>query len=434
MAGMLRGEDSTGMFQIGKDLSYEIVKLPYSGEIFVRNKAAQRLFGKTDEPGCTILHHRAATRGTVSQANAHPFEHFDKEKAVVGVHNGTLTYGWARHLDKNFDVDSDYLIYRIFKDGAQTTFSEVTGAYACLWYENDGILRMLSNGERSLYFGFVKNKNMMLIASEHGMLWWLASRNGVELEKIVAPDKDFILSFPVLDGEVRDFTMEKVEKKEISKPFTPAGKMLGWDSAYMNHNTGQGTASSTNSNDWSKITMESMGVKKDDLVDFFIEGSPTPSSTRILGWIGTSSNFERAVMFAVSPNAAEAMITADFIEVKVIGVTTLEINGVREKAVVVSTPTAVASKDSNDKAVKPATIAEIIDSLEDDVVVNTVPGPNGRILPLSRFFKMTENGCINCGNSITPRMATEKKLVWVNNDQDAMCPTCVEDTLMANGS
>lgn len=208
--GVVRGMDSTGMFQIRKNGDTYVHKLAVEGSAYATTRKAQSLFRMVDESPVTVLHHRAATRGTINLENSHPFEHSDEGRYLIGVHNGSLYGTPSRYDGLDFDVDSDYALYRIFKDG-NDAFRDLNGAFAFVWYQEDGKVRVVTNGERPFAFGFVKNKNLMLMASEDAMLHWLAARNGFELEDILRPEDLRLLTFDP-DGDLRDFTDEKIPK------------------------------------------------------------------------------------------------------------------------------------------------------------------------------------------------------------------------------
>ncbi len=411
VTGTLRGDDSTGVFQFNKG-EYELYKLPVSGEIFAKSKMGTEAFYRADEPGYTILHHRAATRGSVVYENCHPFEHnYDEEgKFVVGVHNGTLTQSWQRHEDMTFDVDSDYLYYRIYSEGAAKALGDIKGSYALVWMEDDSKLRIAVNGERSLYFAFVKNKNVMLIASEAGMLWWLATRNGIEIEQIVAPVKDKVHTFTLSD--LRKYDTEDIEKKETV--FQSSRRSSDW--------TGQTAypATSYGYNVHSPIEerLKPYKLSIGQLVNFYMDCDCALPHNKIEGYVdvGDGTDFVKACIYAPTEEAAEAMNEAKegFVEVPVRSITSVVVRDKtgltddKEDVIICGTPT--------------ITVAAQDDELPD---VDMVDGPNGKKLTIVEFFKKTSNGCMQCGQSIPIKDA--KNLAWVNGDMDALCTACSDN-------
>ena len=97
----LRGEDSTGVMRMNEKGKVETNHSILPGIQYVSTKSFDNI--KTDS-WAIFGHNRAATRGSVSRENAHPFTFGD----VTLMHNGTLFAG-GRSLptfDVNLEVDS----------------------------------------------------------------------------------------------------------------------------------------------------------------------------------------------------------------------------------------------------------------------------------------------------------------------------------------
>ena len=278
ITGVLRGVDSTGMFQVDKKGDAVVYKLPVAGGVFAETRVAKALFNNVDVSPLTVLHHRAATRGRVNYDTSHPFEHVIGNRYLVGVHNGSLTNTPDTYDGIDFSVDSDYALYRILKDG-KAAFSEFAGAYAFVWYEDDHKLRIACNGERSFSFAYVHKKNTMLMASEPSMLYWLAERNNLEIEAPVQPDKFKLLTFD-LDGDLRDFTDEAIDKPKI-KAITYNN---GGSSKQENFSqTPTGSAKSADHAEVVSITCATRDLlKHGDEVEFFPDKS-TSTATQLQG-------------------------------------------------------------------------------------------------------------------------------------------------------
>src|SRR5690606_33152885 len=71
-----------------------------------------------------IGHNRAATKGKVTNENAHPFLH----DGVVGAHNGTLTSVSTLVDGDKFDVDSEAIFYNLSMFDAKDVIKDVWGA------------------------------------------------------------------------------------------------------------------------------------------------------------------------------------------------------------------------------------------------------------------------------------------------------------------
>ena len=194
LTGMLRGEDSTGLFQVDKNNSVIVVKSPIDGYHFRNTRAAKKALAASPECFATVIHNRASTKGGVSYENCHPFQHISEQHDITAVHNGTVM-GFRPGFD--YQVDSDYLINKMAVDGPVKALSEIDGAsFAMIWW--DGVTKRLNiatDGNRPMHWAMVKKSNIMLMASEDGMLRWLAERNGIELDTIYYAESHTIYTF-----------------------------------------------------------------------------------------------------------------------------------------------------------------------------------------------------------------------------------------------
>lgn len=405
--GVLRGEDSTGMFQVHRNGAVKVHKLAMEGGMFATTKVAKDMFNNADTSRATILHHRAATRGAISHENAHPFEHSDSQRYLVGVHNGSLYNTPTKYDNIDFDVDSDYAFYRIFKDGAKA-FGDFNGAYAMIWYENDGKLRIACNGERAFSFAFLHKKNAMLIASEAGMLWWLAKRNDLEIDDILSPENHKLLTFD-LNGDLRAFTDMPVEK--YSYTFTnTSGSSGGGSTSSLNFRGSP--ASSVTSQDTAHGDVTPLKEGMD--VEFYptVEGS---TALQLVGdiMIDTVGQGMPTVMKAVlSPSSTQLM---DNVRAGLIDHIFTTVRGVSKATdgtdlVLCS---GVTLSVSNPKG--------MIQETED-----FVEGPGGVPLLEEEFRDLTKNGCGICKGHVFLSDAREGLVGWNTTTKDPICPVCVE--------
>ena len=406
VVGTLRGSDSTGMFQVETDGKSYLYKTPYSGECFASTKLGSRMLIRCDSPGASILHHRAATRGNVSTANAHPFEHYDENNRIIGVHNGTLSQSYNSYEGEKFEVDSDYLFYRIFKDGPVKTFQDVAGSYACVWFdEKSKTINLISNGERTIHIGFIRNKNAMLIASEHAMMYWLASRNSIELEDIISPTKNELHVFN-MEGDLRAFTREEI--LFVKKP----------TKTREYHEYSPYTDQTYSSRDYPDA-LAKIGLSRGEAANFYVDEPLNVSAKSITGWIETKDNYVQAIIYGATPGIIEAMSDCSVSEVKVIG---CNVALDQEPIVICSAPICSLIEDGDKQL---AIITEFPEVKKEKLL----PGPNGRLMSKKSFLEATARGCISCSSVITPGMAHNNKITWVNNDQDPLCARCSEDFL-----
>lgn len=184
IASQVRGVDSSGIFQVDRKEALFMYKTPQNASTFVANRTAEGIL--FDVPNCplTVGHVRAATTGAVATNTSHPFKAFrDDGSYIIGVHNGTLQM-WRGRTDANlYQVDSEWAINMIATHGT-AAFEMFLGSYAFLWWDSSKPDRLFAarNKERTLYYMVTKKKESILMASELGMLGWVASRNELELE------------------------------------------------------------------------------------------------------------------------------------------------------------------------------------------------------------------------------------------------------------
>lgn len=221
IASQVRGVDSSGLFQLRKNI-YHHHKLPVDGTTFVAEKFAKEYFFAVDSARATVGHVRAATAGKVATENAHPFfiqGPKETDPFLVGCHNGTLSSWRGKEGASKFDVDSKWALNLIHLDGIKA-FEKFDGAYSFVWAasETQDTLHMARNKERPMYYAYEKNKDVMLFASEHGMLAWLADRNDIVLEdKIYTTQTDYLYEFNI--DNPREFKKEKLPayKYDVSR-------------------------------------------------------------------------------------------------------------------------------------------------------------------------------------------------------------------------
>lgn len=197
IAGAVRGVDSTGIFSISKrdnkktSIFYDKAAMNGTQFLQVNDGNGGILLRQSGRNFITIGHHRAATRGEVTDDNAHPFLHWREDStAVVGVHNGTLNNWNAKEDGRSFHVDSNWLYYKLaHAEKVEEQLAQFNGALALAWHDtrHPGKLFLYTNGGRPLSIAFLDPAytkgpvNKMLIASEAGMMSWLAKRNNIDL-------------------------------------------------------------------------------------------------------------------------------------------------------------------------------------------------------------------------------------------------------------
>lgn len=177
---IVRGRDSTGMaFINNKDVTVvKDIKLPselMADPLYVEAARRQR--------HCYIGHNRAATRGSVTKENAHPF----KVGKITLVHNGTLHTTWQMPNYLSYDTDSECIANAINSFGIKETWRCLNGAATLVWWDEDEkTLNVISNGKRPMAFGSLENFEGFVFSSERWTFEAAAMRNGIKLHE---PDK-----------------------------------------------------------------------------------------------------------------------------------------------------------------------------------------------------------------------------------------------------
>lgn len=216
-ASMLRGVDSSGIANIDiKKNQYDLHKLPVNGLFFTGDTIAKRLMKYGTSPQqISMCHVRAATTGSVSVSNAHPFAAEREEEVLVGTHNGTLT-GWANKPGaRAYDVDSEWALNHITDKGLEA-FKDFNGAFSFVWWRGSDkeTLHMARNKERTMCVAFLRNGGMAY-ASEAGMLYWLLERNNLFMDgPILFLDEDKYYKFSVKSP--KEFTTEELPKPAVT--------------------------------------------------------------------------------------------------------------------------------------------------------------------------------------------------------------------------
>lgn len=232
VAGSLRGMDSSGIAVIStKEDKIEHSKLPVCGSIFITDKFTKSLIEQSRGEGTiTICHTRAATQGGVGYSQAHPFYMDDVEgnmyREMIGVHNGTL-YGWKTHADASkFDVDSEWALNHIFKNGAKA-FEDFTGAYCFVWWDSveEDTLNFALNDQRPMHIALLENGSLAY-ASEPGMLNWILERNKMKIKgNILKLMPDYWYKF--VAGDLEKYTKKLLPKKPVAVSTYNAGSYGG---------------------------------------------------------------------------------------------------------------------------------------------------------------------------------------------------------------
>ena len=171
IAGAVRGSDSLGIMQVDNDGRWSYIKKAGNPYELLSLEDWKKALESSKKSGKVIVgHNRYATRGSVTDENAHPFHH----GKITLVHNGTISHGLK--YDDGIEVDSEQLCIDIDRVGIKAALENVYGAWALVWHDyKENTLNILRNRERPLYY--LQGQNSFIFGSELKMLEWIADRN-----------------------------------------------------------------------------------------------------------------------------------------------------------------------------------------------------------------------------------------------------------------
>lgn len=171
----MRGMDSTGVFLVNNIGNVKLAKDAKQSAAFLSTKEYKEIKEDGIRNGWAMIgHSRKATKGIISDKNAHPFAVDEK---LVLVHNGSM-WGEHKHL-KDVEVDSEAIAHTIANgDDVETSLQKINAAYALIWYNvMQKQMYFIRNTQRPL--AWLETPNCWYFASEGGMLEFIAERMNI---------------------------------------------------------------------------------------------------------------------------------------------------------------------------------------------------------------------------------------------------------------
>ena len=270
----VRGVDSVGVMAIEKDNPNS--NMVYKRALPIYDIMGQRTWTKLMEKSSTYsavaIHNRAATLGTVTDANAHPFTHGN----ICLMHNGTIRPNhFGMHdadVPKEITVDSEKFAWILNEEGESVlpdVLGEIDfsgGAYAFIWHNlEEGTLNFLKNDQRSLYFlPMDKDDDAVVWASESWMAQVAADKCKVDVGTPIAVAENKIYKYHLPTADDKKLRLEAKELKLI----TPRKTTTYYNNGAKHTPTAQGNQYPTTVKRGEHIAgdLEAFGLKVGDSV------------------------------------------------------------------------------------------------------------------------------------------------------------------------
>jgi predicted glutamine amidotransferase len=420
---VIRGHHSTGVCTVNR----------YGGEVSVVKKVGtpDQLFDSKAYDAAMLAsksvlmgHNRWATKGSVTVANAHPFE-FD---TLVGAHNGTLRQQSLLDDHAKFTVDSENLFYHMDKNGVEDTIAKLNGAYALTWYDKtDNTVNFCRNDERPLVACYTKDRKTMFWASEAWMITVATTRRSIEITDIfkIDVDKHYKVHIPKTVGivqqpfEIEDFVVTPV------KPFRTLPAVSKTTSTTSNGGSTSGrqtTAGTTIISNSSVGKYAGVG-----------SGKSSPDLSAYSDFLG------QTVEFIVRGDEVDEETGEIFIDCEAVDDPDINIRAyvqprttqwhemLLNDEVYQGTPKMFKSRQGGYLVLDLRTIREIpglaeeLASAAEDEDETLIKVYGGRMVSRRTFLYLVDHGCGWCGSPIDESDFGE--IQWVDADT-CMCPTC----------
>lgn len=206
----LRGFDSTGVFGVSNTSNVVVHKDAINGPDFIKTNDFINFRNTGISSGKIMVgHNRAATRGIINAANAHPFyipitgSDRDPQDHIILVQNGTWK-GDHKQI-KDTEVDTEVIAHILAEEeDIEKALHKINAAYALVWYNTKTQkLYLVRNDERPLCIAYTEDDGLVF-ASEINTILWACSRNDLKLKQV---------PYLIKENHVLDATLDTVTKK-----------------------------------------------------------------------------------------------------------------------------------------------------------------------------------------------------------------------------
>lgn len=396
LMSQVRGLDSTGIVRFSladnkKGLYHDVDKEAVTASQFIYDRKYQLFQPEVKKSSIygMLVHVRSATKGTVSDKNAHPFEN----KKIVGMHNGTI-HGTFENSYK-YDTDSEAIFHNIAEFGIQEGLKKVNAAskvaYALQFYDKDtGNVHFIRNGERTLYMAWEKKSDTYVVASEKVFIKYIEDKYGFNFDRVILLGENKLYTLEKLSGNGFGFSEKTLDVK-------PPPRVV-----YNNPTHGYNGGMMGNAN--------------------FM--NPT-GSTSYIGGTPTTNTFVPFV-----PASSIKFPTNTFLRIREHSRVFTPPTGARPPSIQADTPSDGGTK-AEDKGSE-ATVDDhqdckisVVDQIEQKIETSEVKADTAPFLKLDRFswdlVIQGVGGCMYCETH--PDYSQRGKLLWISDD-NFLCHVC----------
>lgn len=172
----LRGLDSTGVIYVNNRGDFTTLKGAVTAPNFLGHPMWENLGKEAYKEGSALIgHNRKATKGVVSDLNAHPFVVNDE---LALVHNGTMFGDHRKYA--NVEVDSHAITHLLHDKGVEDSIKELQAAYTLFWYDQrNKSVNLLRNTQRPLWW--LETADAYYYASEKAFLEFIIQRHALKV-------------------------------------------------------------------------------------------------------------------------------------------------------------------------------------------------------------------------------------------------------------